>query len=197
MPRRRPINPKVKAHAVLRNGDKAEPAKSQIALAREIGMSEDTIEYLRGRIAAAVLTLKPLEKAYFPDGKGGLREEAVNFKGPWHDAMLRTFEHFNLDPEDPASWRTLAEYFAYIFFWEPPRRRSGKPKEWTPERERELFAAVSTLPGFSDFQAAMKLANDKRSKFYAQGQSSSDGVSGLRRRIGKVRKKFSAPVGTE
>ncbi|QOG17905.1 hypothetical protein [Bradyrhizobium sp. SEMIA] len=197
MPRRRPTNPKVKAHIVLRNGKRAAPRKSGIALAREIGMSEQAGEYLRGRMAAAVLTLKPLEKAYFPDGVGGLREEVLNFKGPLHDAMVKAFEHFSLDPEDPASWRTLVEYFAYIFFWEPPRRRSGKPTEWTEERERELFAAVSTLPGLSDSHAAMKLANDKKSKFYARGQSASDGVSGLRRRIGKVKKKFGAPVGTK
>ncbi|WP_212479795.1 hypothetical protein, partial [Bradyrhizobium liaoningense] len=59
------------------------------------------------------------------------------------------------------------------------------------DRERELYQAVSTLPGLSDVQAAMKLANDKRSPFYVRGTSPSDGVRGLRSRIGKVRKKFA------
>jgi hypothetical protein len=148
---------------------------------------------------AGVLTLKKpsLDRYFFPDGKGGLCEEpARDIEDPFQDSMVKAFEYFKLDPEDPSSWRLLVSCFAYIFFWQPPRRPTGAQKKWTKEREDALCRALEGLPGLSDIRAAMRLANDKRSPFYVQGTSASDGVSGLRRRIAKVRKKPSGEVGT-
>ncbi|MET4230174.1 hypothetical protein ABIF65_003836 [Bradyrhizobium japonicum] len=186
---RRPPSPKVKAHVVLKHGEKARPGRKLSQDAAATGLSAKELKSLY----SGVLTLQPPDKFYFPDGEGGLREERVpaDFPDPLREAMAKAFAHFKLDPEDPGSWRALVSYFSYIFFWQPPARRSGAKTKWTSDRERELYQAVSTLPGLSDVQAAMKLANDKRSPFYVRGTSPSDGVRGLRSRIGKVRKKFA------
>jgi hypothetical protein len=174
----------VKAHTVLKHGENARPGRKLSQDAATTGLSIRELQSLY----AGVLTLKPLDKVHFPDG----REEQVpaDFPDPLRDAMAKAFAHFKLDPEDPGSWKALVSYFSYIFFWQPPRQRSGAKAKWTSNRERELYEAVSTLPRLSDVQAAMKLANDKRSPFYVRGTSPSDGVRGLRSRIGKVRKKF-------
>jgi hypothetical protein len=185
---RRPISSKIKAHTVLRYGEKAKPRTTMLDQAARSGLSVRELK----SIDAGVLTLKPLEKFYFPDGKGGFREERVppDFEDPWHAAMVRAFDHFKLDPEDPSSWRMLVSHFAYIFFWQPSRRRGAKVR-WTNERDEKLYRAVCSLPpGLSDVQAAKKLANDKRSPFYMCG------VRGLQSRIGKVRRRKKFEPGT-
>ncbi len=157
------------------------------------GLSPEGSELFRARQALAALSLDRPKKFYFPDGNGGVREEAVpaDFKFPFHDAMEKAFKHFKLHPKDPFAWRTLVEYFAYIFFWQGSGKRGGKTK-WTAEREAQLLQAIQSLPGLSDIQAARKLVNDKKSPFYVKGVLPSEGVRGLRQRIGKVRKKLAA-----
>ncbi|WP_334437744.1 hypothetical protein [Bradyrhizobium sp. AZCC 1610] len=154
--------------------------------------SPELLKMHRERMAMRALSLEPMKSVLFPDGKGGLREEAVpaDFKDPFREAMVRAFRHFKLDPNDPFSWRVMVEYFAYIFFWQHSGRRGGKTK-WTADREAQLLKAVQSLPMLSDMKTAYKLANDKNSPFYVKGVVPSDGVNGLRRRIGKVRKKLA------
>ncbi len=175
----------------MHHGEKSKPSKSSVDLAKQAGMTEAELRRLKSTYAEAVLTLKPLEKVYFPDGKGGLREERIpaGFKDPMGDAMTRAFKHFNLDPEDPGSWALLVSYFAFVFFWRSPRTR-GAQKKWTAEREAQLFDAVRDLRGYSDIAAAKRLANDKRSPFFVPGEASTDGVRGLRKKIGEVRRKL-------
>ncbi|UPJ31003.1 hypothetical protein [Bradyrhizobium sp. CW1] len=112
----------------------------------------------------------------------------------WNEANLRAirraFAHFGLSPEDPYAWRLLVEYLAFAFFWKGPKTR-GAPEKWTREKMADLAAIVATFPGMSDTSIAKKLANDRKSSFYVKGTNSSDGVSGLRRRIGKARKKLA------
>lgn len=103
-------------------------------------------------------------------------------------ALRKLFTHMKLDPDDPSSWRLLVDQMAYIFFWEPPGRPRGAPKQWIDEREALLAAEVAKLPGMSAIAIARKHTNDKKSPFYAKGVDSKKGVRGLRARIGKVRK---------
>jgi hypothetical protein len=154
--------------------------------------SPEVLKMHRSKMALAALSLEPMKEFLFADGKGGFRKEPVpsDFRDPFREAMLRAFKHFNLDPDDPFSWRVLVQYFAYVFFWRNAGKRGGKTK-WTEEREAKLLDAIQGLPGLSDIQAARKLVNEKASPFYVKGTLPSDGVRGLRQRIGKVRKKLS------
>jgi hypothetical protein len=54
--------------------------------------------------------------------------------------------------------------------------------------------AVRGLPGLSNIRAAQRLVNDEESPFYVEGILPSDGVEGLRKRIGRVRKKVGTKI---
>lgn len=122
--------------------------------------------------------------AWMAAARGAIKIEQQEFTLPSGEkvpsdirAITRLFREFNLDPNDPWSWRQFVEYLAYIYFWEPPKRSVGAPKRTD---ERELEAALATLTGHSNAEAARKLA-----RRFAKGNS----TSGLRRRIAKVRAK--------
>jgi hypothetical protein len=119
------------------------------------------------------------------------------FQGVWHDFppgyvdtsardLHLTFERFNLDPDDPWSWRRMAEYMSIVLS-APPRS-----KKVTPEWLMSLHQAreSSELKNLTDSEAAYRLANDKASPFYAEGVDSKAGVEGLRKNIRKARRTF-------
>jgi hypothetical protein len=137
--------------------------------------------------------LERMKKAFFPDtGWTPIPEGSEIAK--WDESQLaaihRAFAHFGLNPNDPYAWRLLVGYVAFAFFWKQPKTR-GAPPKWTQAKMAELTAIVATFPGMSDAAVAKKLANDKKSPFYVKGTTTSDGVSGLRKRIGKARKKLA------
>lgn len=186
----RKSSPNKRARSLMYYGPRLKPLSG--AAEEFFRDSPELLKMHRGSMALRALSLEPLKSAFFPDGKGGFREEVLpaDFKDPFREAMVRAFQHFKLDPQDPFSWRVIVEYFAYIFFWQQSAKRGGKTK-WTAEREAQLLKAVQSLPKLSDVKAARKLANDKNSPFYVKGVEAGDGVSGLRRRIGRVRKKLA------
>lgn len=187
----RKSSPNQRARSLMHYGPKVKPVAGELAgeIFRE---APELLKLHRESMALRALSLEPPKVFFFPDGKGGLREEAVpsDFPDPTRDAMLRAFKHFNLNPDDPFAWRVLVQYFAYIFFWKHTGKRGGKTK-WTADLEAKLAEAVQGLPGLSDIQAARKLVNDKKSPFYVRGVLPSEGVRGLRKRIGKVKKKLA------
>lgn len=141
--------------------------------------------------ARAALSIEDMKEAYFNGEKVKLPDGWIDYQAR---AMRRLFDHFNLDADDPWSWRMLVTYFAYIFFWKGPPKKPGRPIEWTDDRETELAAMVAMLPG-SSADLARRLANDKKSPFVAKSIDKSSG-RGLRSRIAKVRKKGVPKAGT-
>jgi len=119
------------------------------------------------------------------------------FQGVWYDFppgyvdtsardLRLTFERFNLDPDDPWSWRMIAEYMS-ILLSEPPRK-----KKITPDWLMSLHQARESteLKNLTDYEAAYRLANDKTSPFYQEGVDSKAGVEGLRKNIRKAGRMF-------
>jgi hypothetical protein len=91
------------------------------------------------------------------------------------------FERFNLDPEDPWSWRMLAGYMHILFSL--PQRKRGRPVEYTPERLMQILeeresGALKNLP---DSKAVKPLAK----KF--AGTTRKSGAEGLRKQLRKAR----------
>jgi hypothetical protein len=104
--------------------------------------------------------------------------------------LRRTFERFKLDPDDPWSWRTLAEYMSLLF--SGPQSKRGRRTEWPPERLLQLHHARNSpeLKSLPDSEAAYRLANDKGSSFYVKGTDRKAGVEGLRKNIRKAARMF-------
>jgi hypothetical protein len=116
-----------------------------------------------------------LEYAWVKDARAALRVAPPDYAN-----LHRAFEQFKLDPDDPWSWRTMAEYMSLII--SVPARKRGRPVEWTPERLMELreereSGSLKTLP---DSKAAKRLAKTRA------GTTRKSGVEGLRKQIRKA-----------
>jgi hypothetical protein len=124
--------------------------------------------------AREALTIRDLTEIHFADGRTErVSDDYVDYSTR---AVRRLFEHFKLDPGQPLHWRWLVNLFAYAEFWEGPKRGAGRPKQAS---DPEFDAALASLANYSNAAAARKL------KKFAKGTS----ISGLRRRIAKVRAK--------
>jgi hypothetical protein len=178
--------------------DQADRMKAMERFAAEDGqrsstfslMKQDTasspglLDYAWQQAARAALKIEDLTKWRSPDGV-------------WHDVtpgfvdtvardMRLTFKKFKLDPDDPWSWRTMAQYMSLLF--SAPQSKKGRPSDWTLEK-LELLRQERESDRFKNLtngQVAHELANDKRSPFHAQGVNSKAGVEGLRKRLGKL-----------
>jgi hypothetical protein len=83
-------------------------------------------------------------------------------------ARRRLFEHFGLDPNDPLHWRQLIDYFAYIEFWEGPRKKVGAPRKDKTADDAALAAEIATLPSQSNLKLAQQLKRKKESPVYGK-----------------------------
>jgi hypothetical protein len=137
-----------------------------------------------------------LDDVWGKDARTALKiEDLTRWRSPegiWHDFppgyvnpstrdLRNAFDRFKLDPDDPWSWRRLAEYMAVVVSL--PQRKRGRPVEYTPEklmqiREERDAAALKNLP---DTKAAKLLA-----KKHA-GTTRKSGAEGVRKQIRKAR----------
>jgi hypothetical protein len=103
-------------------------------------------------------------------------------------ARRRLFDHFGLDPNNPWHWRQLVDFFAYIEFWEGPRKKPGRPRKDRTAEDAEIAAAIATLPGQSNVSLGRLLARKKGSPLYGRKRS-------VRANVARV-KKTSPKAGT-
>ena len=162
---------------IAQRGPRTSSAFSIIKLDPE--SSPDLLDYAWGKEARIALKIEDLTKWRSPDGV-------------WHDVppgyvnksnhdLRRTFERFKLDPDDPWSWRALADYMSMIVSL--PQRKRGRRVEYTPEKLMEIRQAreADALKNLPDSKAAKALA-----KKYA-GTTRKSGVFGLLKQIRKAR----------
>jgi hypothetical protein len=133
--------------------------------------------------AKAALTIQDMRE--FRSADGSIIQLPDDFVDYSTRAVRKLFEHFKLNPDQPLHWRWLVNLFAYIEFWEGPKKKRGRPKEWTDARDKELAAALKTLPSQSNAGAARLLLKDKKITVH-KGVGTKSGSS-LRKRIAKVK----------
>jgi hypothetical protein len=140
--------------------------------------SPELLDYAWDKEARAALKIKDMTGAYF--------------QGVWHDFtpgyvdtgardLRRIFERFKLDPDDPWSWRTMAEYMSMLVSL--PQRKRGRPVVYTPEKLMQIRQERESGPlkNLTDSKAAKPLA-----KKYA-GSTRKSGTEGMRKQIRKAR----------
>jgi hypothetical protein len=149
--------------------------------------SPELIAYAWEKAARAALSINDLKFAMFPDANGKLvrHEMPADYIDVSARALRLTFEKFKLDPEDPWSWKMLAQYLSMIFFWKILKKR-GAPKKWTPKLLMEVEKEAAKHSGLPNTKVAHRLANDKKSPFYAKGVDTKAGVEGLRKQLNKI-----------
>jgi hypothetical protein len=100
-------------------------------------------------------------------------------------ARRRLFDHFGLDPNDPLHWRQLIDYFAYIEFWEGPRKTPGRPRKDRTADDAAIAAEIATLPSQSNLKLAKQLRRKKDSPL------SGKALRSARADIARVKKSLS------
>jgi|ERR1700722_7541067 hypothetical protein len=71
-----------------------------------------------------------------PDKRGMVLQVAFTLISE-DDAIQRAFEANGLNPQDPFCWHILLSACCELLY---PKRKGGRPKEWTPERLRTLLS---------------------------------------------------------
>ncbi len=155
--------------------------------------SPELIELAWQKAARAALSVEDATGYFFPDASGAkLVWQAVppDFVDTVARDLRVTFEKFNLNPDDPWSWRMMASYMSLLF--SAPQTKRGAPKTRTPEQLMLLYETIMAdrLKNLTNGQLAKKLANDKTSPFQTRGKDTKAGVEGLRKLIGKARRTF-------
>jgi hypothetical protein len=152
---------------------------------KDSGASPDVLSYAWEKTARRALQIEPMKDFLFFDPKqGGMVSQKVpkDWVDPVDDSMRRTFELFKLDPSDPWSWRLLVQCLSMIYFWKPPRKKSGSPKKWTPELLLQLSQEASPFQGLPNTEMAKRLTRKK-------GTFSGWSAESLRKKLGNIRPK--------
>jgi hypothetical protein len=101
-------------------------------------------------------------------------------------ARRRLFDHFGFDPNDPWHWRQLVDFFAYIEFWEGPRRKPGRPREDRSAKDADVAAAIAALPSYSNTKLALRLARTKGSPLFGKKRSARTDVARVKKSLSKA-----------
>lgn len=130
---------------------------------------------VQDRFERAIALDKQLRKIHYLAGFGVAERPATD----WSDRRVRevganmaldvandpflksAFEHADLDPSDPFSWRKLLKLLAAAHFG--PDRRRGPKLKWTAERWNQLLSAFDKAkqgrPSANDSEIAKKIAS--------------------------------------
>jgi hypothetical protein len=167
------------------SSEKSEPIKTIFQSLKDSGAPPNLLSAAWDEAARSALQIKPMKELLFFDQKQGkmlTKEVPKDWVDPVADSMQRTFEMFKLDPSDPWSWRLLVGCLSMIYFWKPPRKKSGSPKKWTPELLLQLSQEASQFDGLPNTEVAKRLTR-KKSAFSGWGAES------LRKKLGNIRPK--------
>ncbi len=179
------------------SAEKSEPIKTIFQSLKDSGAPPDVLFDAWEKTARRALQIEPMKEFLLYDPKqGGMVSQKVpkNWIDPVADSMRRTFEMFKLDPSDPWSWRLLVGCLSMIYFWTPPRKKSGRPKTWTPELNAQLEQAAAAFHGVPNTEVVKRLTRKPRVSFHkaditAATNFSTFGQESLRKRLGRVRPK--------
>jgi hypothetical protein len=207
MPRPKTGSPAKAAKALDKLSLAAKPSASGFSLMKgDPASSPELLDHAWQVEARAALRIADTNFAFLPDADGKLvrHEFPSDFVDPAAHSLRLTFKKFKLDPDDPWSWHMLARYLSMIFFSKPPAKK-GRPIKWTSKLLMELEREASAM---SASKAAHRLANDKKSAFHVRARNSAgvvtntradnnSGAEGLRKAIGKARRKSPGKVETK
>jgi hypothetical protein len=130
---------------------------------------------------------KRLLRALRP-GVAALREFSPN--GDWMslEPLAEAFVGLGLDPKKRHDWQILAAVLAIHLI----NGRSGRPSEWTVERQLKLLQGVhhrkSGNPHLSDAEVCRVIARDHKSPTYFRASGKGEG---LRKQLRRARLEFS------
>jgi hypothetical protein len=127
------------------------------------------------------IVVKPGFLLFANEGGGTRRDAAPDYVDTSARDLLLTFEKFELDPDNPWSWRRMAEYLSIIF--SGPESKRGRPVEYTPERLMQLRQQRESdaLKNLTHSEAAKRLTKTQA------GSTRKSGAEGLRKQLRKAR----------
>jgi hypothetical protein len=185
------------------SAERSGPIKTGFQSAKDAGAPSEFLSEIWEKTARRALQIEEMKEFLFFDPKlGRMISQTVptDWVDPVADSMRRTFEMFKLDPSDPWSWRLLVGCLSMIYFWKPPRKKSGRPKRWTPELNAQLEQAAAAFHGVPNTEVVKRLTKKARSplnKLKAGAPSAANfsafGGESLRKRLGKLRPKRPKP----
>jgi hypothetical protein len=163
---------------------KLDPGRSVFALTKQDPTSTpEALAYAWQMEARGALRIvvKPGFLLFANEGGGTRRDAAPDYVNTVARDLLSTFEKFKLDPDNPSSWRTMAEYLSIIF--SGPQSKRGRPVEYTTERLMQIRQQreSAALKNLSDSEAAKRLAKTRA------GSTRKSGAEGLRKQFRKAR----------
>lgn len=166
------------------NGGQSQKTSSMLSILKQDPTSSpELLDYAWGNEARAALKIVDMTGAYFPDADDKLvwYDFTPGYVDKGARDLRRIFERFKLDPDDPWSWRMMAVYMSMIFSL--PKRKRGRPVEWTPERLMQTLQDRESAPlkNLTDSEAAKRLAKTRA------GSTRKSGVEGLRKQLRKAR----------
>jgi hypothetical protein len=105
---------------------------------RDPASSPELLDYAWDNAARVALKIVDRKYHLFAVADGGTvrHELPPDYVDTRARDLRRTFERFKLDPDDPWSWRTLAEYMSLLF--SGPQSKRGRRTEWPQERLLQL-----------------------------------------------------------
>jgi hypothetical protein len=179
------------------SAEKSERIKTIFQSLKDSGAPPALLSDAWEKTARRALHIEPMKEFLSFDPKQGRmisQKVPADWVDPVADSMRRTFEMFKLDPSDPWSWRLLVGCLSMIYFWKPPRKKSGRPKTWTPELNAQLEQAAAAFHGVPNTEVVKRLTRKPRFPLHkadttAAANFSTFGQESLRKRLGKVRPK--------